>query len=81
MFCSTVVRDHFFMENPELVRDLYAADVRFSNTCTVCFGGFDGYADDHFNVANSNKARKYTTAHYLSDDDMIEVLMTGKIPG
>jgi hypothetical protein len=81
MFQSRVVSDHFMMEHPEMYAELFAAGVRFSNTCTVCFGGFDGYADDHFNVANSNKARKYTTAHYLSDDDMIEVLMTGKIPG
>lgn len=80
MFQSRVVSDHFMMEHPEMYATLFAAGVRFSNTCTVCFGGFDGYAENHFNVANSNKARKYTTARYLSDDDMIEVLMTGKIP-
>jgi hypothetical protein len=59
---------------------LFDAGVRFSNTCTVCYGGFSGYADDHFNVTNSNKCRKYTNARYISDDDMIEVLMTGEIP-
>ena len=81
LFQSREVSDHFMMEHPEMYAELFAAGVRFSNTCTVCFGGFAGYADDHFNVTNSNKTRKYTTSRYVSDDAMIEVLMTGVIPG
>ena len=80
MFQSRVVSDHFMTENPEMYAEMFSAGVRFSNTCTVCYGGFSGYADDHFNVTNSNKTRKYTNARYISDDDMIEVLMTGVIP-
>jgi hypothetical protein len=80
MFQSRVVSDHFLTTHPEMYAKLFNAGVRFSNTCTVCYGGFSGYADDHFNVTNSNKCRKYTNARYISDDDMIEVLMTGEIP-
>jgi hypothetical protein len=80
MFQSRVVSDHFLTTHPEMYAKLFDAGVRFSNTCTVCYGGFSGYADDHFNVTNSNKCRKYTNARYISDDDMIEVLMTGEIP-
>ena len=81
MFCSTVVRDHFFMENPELVRDLYAADVRFSNTCTVCFAGMKGYTDGNFAVTNSNKTRKYTNSRYIPEmDRMLHIIVTGEMP-
>ncbi len=80
MFQSAAVRDHFLHENPEMFGRLHAAGVRFSNTCTVCYSGFKGYAADHFSVTNSNKTRKYSTARYLSDDDLIEVIMTGEIP-
>jgi hypothetical protein len=80
MFQSRVVSDHFLTENPEIYAEMFKAGVRFSNTCTVCYAGFTGYSDTHFNVTNSNKTRKYTNARYVSDDDMIEVLMTGVIP-
>jgi hypothetical protein len=76
-----VVRDHFFMESPELVRDLYAADVRFSNTCTVCFAGMKGYTDGNFAVTNSNKTRKYTNSRYVPEmEKMLHVIVTGEMP-
>ena len=80
MYCSTEVRDHFFRDHPVLFRDLYAAGVRFSNTCTVCFAGMKGYTDGNFAVTNSNKTRKYTNSRYLSEPDMLEVIMTGEMP-
>ncbi len=81
MYCSTVVRDHFFLDNPKLVRDLYAMDVRFSNTCTVCFAGMKGYSDGNFAVTNSNKTRKYSNSRYLPEmEDMLHVIVTGEMP-
>ena len=80
MFQSRVVSDHFMTTHPEIYANLFKAGVRFSNTCTVCYAGFEGYSDDHFNVTNSNKTRKYSNARYLPEDAMIEVIMTGEIP-
>lgn len=80
LFSSTVVRDHFFHENPVMYRDLHVAGVRFSNTCTVCFAGMKGYSEDNFGVTNSNKTRKYSNSRYLREPEMLEALMTGEMP-
>jgi len=80
LFCSTAVRDHFFHDHPNLTRDVHAAGVRFSNTCTVCFSGMKGYAESNFAVTNSNKTRKYSNSRYLNDEAILETILTGEIP-
>jgi hypothetical protein len=80
LFSATVVRDHLFYEHPVMVRDLRKAGVTFSNTCTVCFSGLKGYSKTEFGVTNSNKTRKYSNSIYLTDDKMIEAIMTGELP-
>jgi hypothetical protein len=32
-------------------------------------------------VTNSNKARKYSSARYFPDDILLEIVMTGNMPG
>jgi hypothetical protein len=38
-----------------------------------------GYSETEFGVTNSNKARKYSNSIYVSDDQLIESIMTGKL--
>jgi predicted aconitase len=78
---SRVVSDAFFLDNPELYRDLYAMGVRYSNTCVVCFGGMAGYDEENHVVTNSNKARKYTPARFVPKmEDMVHIIVTGEMP-
>jgi hypothetical protein len=79
LFSATVVRNHLLDEHPVMVRDLKRAGVTFTNTCVVCFSGLKGYSESEFGVTNSNKARKYSNSIYVSDDHMIESIMTGKL--
>ena len=76
---ATVVRDHLLDEHPIVVRDLKRAGVTFTNSCVVCFSGLKGYSETEFGVTNSNKTRKYSNSIYVSDDQMIESIMTGKL--
>ena len=78
---SFVVRDAFFLNNPELVRDLYAMGVRYSNTCVPMFAGMNGYSEDNFVVTNSNKTRKYSPARFVPNmEDMVHIIVTGEMP-
>jgi len=74
-----VVRDHLPDEHPIMVRDLKRAGVTFTNTCVVCFSGLKGYSESEFGVTNSNKTRKYSNSIYVSDDNLIESIMTGEL--
>jgi len=78
---SFVVRDAYFLNNPDIYRDLYAMGVRWSNTCVPMFAGANGYSEDNFCVTNSNKTRKYSPARFVPRmEDMVNIIVTGKMP-
>ena len=62
-----------------MTRDLHVAGVTFTNTCVVCFSGLKGYSETEFGVTNSNKTRKYSNSIYVTDDQLIESIMTGEL--
>jgi hypothetical protein len=81
LFCSNVVRDHIVKEEPLLVGKMVEANMRFTNMCTVSYAGMKGFSERTFGVTNSPKTRNYyPSVRYLKDDDLLEVILTGKIP-
>jgi hypothetical protein len=81
LFCAIVVRDHLLDEHPVLVRDMKRVGMSFSNMCAVMFTGLKGYQETEFAVTNSNKTRKYSSSRYFPDDQLLEIVLTGKVPG
>jgi len=81
LFCANVVRDHLVKDEPLLVGKMTEANMRFTNMCTVSYGSMKGFSDRIFGVTNSPKTRNYSPwVRYLKDDDILEVILTGKIP-
>jgi predicted aconitase len=81
LFCSFVVRDHLVEEHPVLVGKMTAANMRFTNMCTVSYAGMKGFSDRIYGVTNSPKTRNYyPSVRYLKDDALLEVILTGNIP-
>jgi hypothetical protein len=81
LFCSNVVRDHLVKEEPLLVGKMVEANMRFTNMCTVSYAGMKGFSERTFGVTNSPKTRNYyPDVRYLTDDALLEVILTGKIP-
>ncbi len=80
LFTPIPVRNHLLDEHPLLVRDMKRAGMSFSNMCVVMFTGLKGYAETEFAVTNSNKCRKYSPSRYFSDDVLVEIVLTGKMP-
>ena len=81
LLCAHVVRDRLVKEHPLLVGKMTAADMRFSNMCSLSYVGMKGFSEDMFAVTNSPKTRNYyPSVRYLKDDALIETVCTGKIP-
>ena len=81
LLCANVVRDRLVKEHPVLVGKMTAADMRFSNMCSLSYVGMKGFSEEMFAVTNSPKTRNYYGfVHYLKDEPLIETILTGKIP-
>jgi predicted aconitase len=81
LLCANVVRDRLVKEHPLLVGKMTAADMRFSNMCSLSYVGMKGFSEDMFAVTNSAKTRNYYGfVQYLKDEPLIETILTGKIP-
>jgi hypothetical protein len=81
LFCSNVVRDHLVEDEPLLVSKMKKAGMKFTNMCTVSYGGMKGFSERTYGVTNSPKTRNYCpNVRYLKDDALLEVILTGDIP-
>jgi hypothetical protein len=81
LLCANVVRDRLVKEHPVLVGKMTAADMRFSNMCSLSYVGMKDFSEDMFAVTNSAKSRNYYGfVQYLKDEPLIETIVTGKIP-
>lgn len=81
LLCASVVRDRLVKEHPLLVGKMTAADMRFTNMCSLSFVGMKGFSEEMFAVTNSPKTRNYYPyVRYLTDDALVETILTGKIP-
>ena len=75
-----VVRDKLLDQHPIMYRDMMRAGANFVNICTPAYQGLKGMADIDRGVTNSNKGRFYTRMRLYSDDDLVNIAMTGKVP-
>jgi hypothetical protein len=75
------VRDRLVVEEPELFGKMTAANMRFTNMCTLSYAGMKTFSEKMFAVTNSPKTRNYyPNVRYLTDDALLETILTGKIP-
>jgi hypothetical protein len=80
LFCATVVRDHLVEEEPLLVGAMKRAGMKFTNLCPLAYVGAKGVSERVFGVTNSPKTRNYyPNVRYLTDDVLLEVIITGEI--
>lgn len=80
LFCANVVRDRLVEEEPLLVGAMKRAGMKFTNMCTVSYAGMKGFSERVFAVTNSAKTRVYSNVRYFTDDVLIEIVLTGKMP-
>ena len=75
------MRDRLVKEHGELAGKMTAADMRFTNMCSLSYVGMKGFSEEMFAVTNSPKTRNYYGfVQYLKDEPLIETILTGKIP-
>ena len=67
-------------EHPILFRDMHVIGARYTNICAPCIMGLKGWRDIERAVTNSNKARFYTNSRLFSDDELVQIAVTGKVP-
>lgn len=81
LFCPIPVRDRLVEEEPLLVGKMKRVGMRFSNMCQLSYAGMKGFSERVYAVTNSPKTRNYyPNVRYLTDDILVEVVCTGKIP-
>ena len=81
LLCANVVRDALVTSHPELVGKMTAADMRFTNMCSLSYVGMKGFSEDMFAVTNSPKTRNYYPfVHYMKNEPLLQTILTGKIP-
>jgi hypothetical protein len=81
LLCANVVRDRLVKEHGELFGKMTAADMRFSNMCSLSYIGMKGKSAEIYPVTNSAKTRNYYGfAKYLTKEALLETILTGKIP-
>ena len=54
---------------------------KISNSCGLMYSGNPLIRDSKRIISNSGKLRVYTNARYLSDAEIVGVLVTGRIGG
>jgi predicted aconitase len=79
MFAHQLVTDDFRKGNEELATQLEAAGVSFPRSCPMMYLTTPGQ-DKELIVTNSNKTRVYSTARFFPDFELMQVVVTGKIP-
>ena len=77
---AVVVRDKLLDQHPIMYRDMMRGGAEFVNICTPAYQGLKGMADIERGVTNSNKGRFYTRMRLYSDDDLVNIAVTGKVP-
>ena len=77
---SVLVEAHLLDEHPVLFRDMHVIGARYTNLCAPCILGLKGWRDIERGVTNSNKARFYTNMRLFSDDELVQIAMSGKVP-
>ena len=80
MLQANTVRARLIEEEPELAGAMRRAGMVSSNMCTVSYGGMKGFSERVRGVTNSAKTRNYTSSRYFPDDELLEIIVTGKIP-
>ncbi|MEE9602708.1 MAG: aconitase X [Thermoguttaceae bacterium] len=81
LFCPNPVRDRLVEEEPLLVGKMKRAGMRFSNMCQLSYTGMKGVSERVYAVTNSPKTRNYyPNVRYLTDDVLLEVILTGDVP-
>ncbi len=80
MFCANPVRTRLIEEEPELAGAMKRAGMVATNMCSVSYAGMKGFSEKVRGVTNSAKTRNYTSSRYVPDDELLEIIVTGKIP-
>jgi len=80
MLQANTVRIRLLEEEPELAGAMRRAGMVPTDMCTVSYGGMKGFSERVRGVTNSAKTRNYTSSRYFPDDELLEIIVTGKIP-
>ena len=81
MFCANVVRSQMIADEGELSGKMIAAGMVSTPMCGVTWGGTQGFTDRNRGVTNSAKTRNYTSIRYFPDQTLVDIIVTGKMPG
>ena len=60
---------------------MLAAGMVQTPMCGVVWAGTKGFSDRVRGVTNSAKARNYSTIRYFPDQTLVDIIVTGKMPG
>ena len=81
MFCADVVRNRLIMEHGELAGKMLRVGMVATPMCGVTWAGTKGFSDRVRGVTNSAKTRNYSTIRYFPDQTLVDIIVTGKMPG
>lgn len=81
LLCPVVMSNRLIKEEGELVGKMMAAGMKFTNMCSLAYTGMKGFSERMYAVTNSAKTRNYYPfVRYFTDDVLIDIICTGKIP-
>jgi predicted aconitase len=81
MFCANVVRNQMIADEGVLSGKMIAAGIVATPMCGVTWAGTKGFSDRNRGVTNSAKTRNYTSIRYFPDQTLVDIILTGKVPG
>mgnify|MGYP001827017257 FL=1 len=81
MFCANVVRNSFLEKEGELATKMKRAGMIQTPMCGVTWAGTKGFTGRVRGVTNSAKTRNYSSVRYFPDQTLVDIIVTGKMPG
>jgi len=79
LFAHKAVTDDFSQENPELFAKMERMNVNVAQNCPAMYLSTPLQSDECV-VTNSNKTRVYSSARFCMDDELVHIMVTGKLP-
>ncbi len=81
MFCANVVKSQLLVDDGELAGKMLAAGMVATPMCGVTWAGTKGFSDRVRGITNSAKTRNYSTIRYFPDQTLVDIIVSGKVPG
>jgi len=79
LFTSEIVADKFRQTYPELAQKMDDMNITITHNCPALYASTPKQSDEII-CTNSNKTRVYSKSRFYMDNDLVHIVVTGKLP-